>query len=146
MYIYICTYISPIYIYISYISISASWPFSLPLGRKKRVTVFLLSFDLFQGCGHHLSDILPIPAFGRWGRVGVGHRKVVLLLVQKFRRENHLLSMKPYEKWNILHINWYRISSINSRSSPNKNLGDVCESHGAKVLLRAKILLFSKLF
>ena len=27
---------------------------------------------------------------------------------------HHLLSMKPYEKWDILHINWCRISAINS--------------------------------
>ena len=27
---------------------------------------------------------------------------------------HHLLSMKPYEKWDILYINWCRISSINS--------------------------------
>ena len=27
---------------------------------------------------------------------------------------HHLLSMKPYEKWDILHINWCRISSIDN--------------------------------
>ena len=31
---------------------------------------------------------------------------------------NHLVSMKPYEKWDVLHINWCRISSIN-RIFPN---------------------------
>ena len=29
---------------------------------------------------------------------------------------HHLLGMKPYEKWDILQINWRKISSINSTS------------------------------
>ena len=33
---------------------------------------------------------------------------------------NHLISMKAYEKWNILHINWCRISFINSSTPPKK--------------------------
>ena len=42
---------------------------------------------------------------------------------------HHLLSMKPYEKSDILHINWYRIPSNNSsgieEQLQQKSRGDV---------------------
>ena len=40
----------------------------------------------------------------------------LILLVEEIL--HHLLSMKPYEKWYILHINWCRIPSINSITQP----------------------------
>ncbi len=43
---------------------------------------------------------------------------------------NHLLSMKPCEKWDILHINWCRISSINSTFASFWGTRFKCPSHG----------------
>ncbi len=34
----------------------------------------------------------------------------------------YLVSMKPYEKWDILHMNWCRISSINRIIPESSNL------------------------
>ena len=42
---------------------------------------------------------------------------------------HHLLSMKPYENWDILHMNWCRIKSHHSRlwNSATQTTSEVVE-------------------
>ena len=71
-------------------------------------------------------SLCPHIAYGPCGleaKVGSGHKRCLKILSGTLQGTNillmaeilhHLLSMKPYKKWNILHINWCRIFSINS--------------------------------
>ena len=56
------------------------------------------------------------------------HKEMILLMEEILHR---LLSMKPYEKRDIIHINWCRISSINSiyatNHDPSLDAGRVVE-------------------
>ncbi len=51
---------------------------------------------------------------GCWRGGKVWWRRSLLILPLMEEILHHLLSMKPYEKWYILHINWCRNSSVNS--------------------------------